>query len=274
MAIRSEFGFKFRDHPDHYFTQFLKDDRLKMAAEGIFFKKEINLQISGKNEKTKQQVVVEIRKLKNLEIQLTMESNPLFLYYLNFGEEEFHAIKTAQTLLIDYHQFPFKVVELLEMVIDQSSELHPKFTCILDHCADAWKFSIVEANSFKNITHLCLDFTPGDDSTTKIYLASVVKDLKDERFRTNSVLNATKDSMEKYANQLTQKLIEIDQQKLDFQKEISKLNLDHAQAIALEKESWIKKLEDYRVSNEVDGKGNRLRYEEQVNFMSEGRLKR
>lgn len=39
-------------------------------------------------------------------------------------------------------------------------------------------FSVVETNTFRNITHISLQFIPGADTAIKQYLAQLVKDYK------------------------------------------------------------------------------------------------
>jgi spindle assembly abnormal protein 6 len=40
------------------------------------------------------------------------------------------------------------------------------------------KFTVVETNTFKHITHLSLNFVPGSDGTVKKYLSDLVKRFK------------------------------------------------------------------------------------------------
>lgn len=54
---------------------------------------------------------------KVLQITLTDESDPFFLFQLEIGEEDFHQLKSEQNLLVDFSEFPYKFVELLEECI-------------------------------------------------------------------------------------------------------------------------------------------------------------
>ena len=53
------------------------------------------------------------RNQKVLQIQLTDESDSYLLYTLDISEDEFHTIKTDQSILVDFPTFPSKLVELL-----------------------------------------------------------------------------------------------------------------------------------------------------------------
>ena len=50
-----------------------------------------------------------------LVIEITDEQDPFFLYSLECGEAEFHAIKQEQSILVDFLTFPHKLIELLQM---------------------------------------------------------------------------------------------------------------------------------------------------------------
>ena len=57
---------------------------------------------------------------KVLQISLTDETDPFFLFQLEIGEDDFHRLKSEQNLLVDFAEFPFKFVELLEECIAAS----------------------------------------------------------------------------------------------------------------------------------------------------------
>ena len=61
-----------------------------------------------------------------LEVQLTDESDPFFLYQLDIGEDDFHTLKSEQNLLVDFAHFPVKFIELLEECIACRNDEHPK----------------------------------------------------------------------------------------------------------------------------------------------------
>jgi spindle assembly abnormal protein 6 len=51
--------------------------------------------------------------LKELIIKLTDEFDPLFLYSLYMGEEDFQALKIQQGILVDFSAFGQRFVDLL-----------------------------------------------------------------------------------------------------------------------------------------------------------------
>lgn len=246
--------------------------------QGFFFCKPVALSVgAGKNsEKSIQLVTIHIKNQTNsggrkyLDLQLTMEDDPLFLFCLQVDEEDFHTLKAEQTLLVDFVQFPSKVVELLQSCIHQQREAHPKFIAqLLQNDVNAnWTFSIIETNTFKHINHISLKFTPGNDFTTKTHLANVVKDLKEERARTNTNLQGTKFDLDKVSANLISAYKQIEEFKLAFQLEKSGLTMDAAKVLLDEREKWTKTVEDNRKLNEMEEKTLKREYDEKVRFVT------
>ncbi|XP_077496414.1 uncharacterized protein LOC144107286 [Amblyomma americanum] len=52
---------------------------------------------------------------KELQIQLTDDADPFFVYTLTLTEEDFQSLKAQQGLLVDFLSFPQKFVDLLEL---------------------------------------------------------------------------------------------------------------------------------------------------------------
>jgi len=45
---------------------------------------------------------------------------------MEIGEQEFHIIKTEQSLLIDFQQFPSMFMELIELCKEFDNQVNPK----------------------------------------------------------------------------------------------------------------------------------------------------
>ena len=113
-----------------------------------------------------------------LVIEVTDESDPFFLYALECGESEFHAIKQEQAILVDFLTFPHKLIELLQICTKKSDESQ-KFICTLDkgHGFEG-TLNICENNLFRQITHLSLKLRSGSDEILKKHLAGKLKEYK------------------------------------------------------------------------------------------------
>jgi spindle assembly abnormal protein 6 len=163
-----------------------------------------------------------------LHIEVTDEDEPFFLYTLDISEEEFHFLKQDQNLVVEFQNFAPMFIELLEHCVkhgsissnsnnsnsnsdideegrqdENSSAMEPsgsassnanalKFTAQLD-CRNTKQvtFDLIEANKFKNLTHLRLKLVCGTDTTIKGYLASRLEQVQQSNKRLLSRLEKT-----------------------------------------------------------------------------------
>ncbi|KAI8804521.1 hypothetical protein BJ742DRAFT_823905 [Cladochytrium replicatum] len=213
-------------------------------------------------------------RVKVLEVQLTDESDPYFLYQLEIGEDEFRLLKTEQNLLVDFQQFPWKFVELLEESIACKSEDHPKFLSQLttDGAARA-AFSVIETNSFKHITHLSLQFIPGNDAAVKQYLATLVKSFKAENQSLKAELNSTGTTLSSRLvsaeSMVSSMSAELEKLKLSHAEQLGRLRLQHADELARDKESFIREQESILRSIEREKQDLTIKYEDQLKIVTQ-----
>ena len=103
-------------------------------------------------------------KQRVLSFRLTEEEDPFFLDNLDISEEDFQALKTDQSLLVDFSTFPRKVIELLELCAGPEQQSTPQFLAYLV-CSPAGDcLKLAETNPFKQLTHLSLQFRSGGDT--------------------------------------------------------------------------------------------------------------
>lgn len=120
------------------------------------------------------------RNQKVLHIQVTDESDAYLLYTLDISEDDFHLLKTEQSILVDFPTFPSKFVELLRQCQAAAGEEHPRFVAMLSTQSGVPIFSVTETNPFRQLTHLALRFVAGNDAAIKKYLAGRVADFKSQ----------------------------------------------------------------------------------------------
>lgn len=113
-----------------------------------------------------------------LHVRLTDESDPYLLYTLNISEDDFHALKSEQSILVDFSTFPSKLIELLRHCQTAASEEHPRFVAHVSTLTGIPVFTITETNPFRQLAHLALRFVAGNDASIKKYLASRLIDFK------------------------------------------------------------------------------------------------
>ncbi|KAI8816847.1 uncharacterized protein EV422DRAFT_544221 [Fimicolochytrium jonesii] len=234
----------------------------------------------GYQEKRRSNVTVQVAlasknagRLKVLELQLTDESDPFFLYHLEIGEDDFHALKDEQNLLVDFQQFPVNFIELLEACDKASRDVQPKFVAQLTSDLDYATFQVIETNNFRNITHISLKFIPGNDDAVKRYLAKLVKELKIENSGVKSKLDVTEISLAtrlRDAEALTATLTaELEKMKLNHAEQMSRVQLQHAEDSAREREDLIRQREEQRLAAEREKRNLEIHFEEKNKTLSQ-----
>ncbi|ORX58519.1 hypothetical protein BCR36DRAFT_457362 [Piromyces finnis] len=213
-------------------------------------------------------------RVKVLNIQITDPEDPFFLYTLEIGEDDFHVLKNEQNLLVDFQQFPISFTQLLDECINSKFDDSPKFVAkLINDSARNSILQIIETNSFKHITHLSLNFIPGNDTSIKKYLSNLVKETKLE----NKNLKA---KFEKSVTQLTGQLsssenriseltAEVENLKLTNSETVSKLKVQYSEDLLKIKEQMLKEREELRVSLEKDKTQLEEKYNEMLNNINQ-----
>mmetsp|Transcript_86272 Transcript_86272/g.217118 ORF Transcript_86272/g.217118 Transcript_86272/m.217118 type:complete len:712 (-) Transcript_86272:185-2320(-) len=144
---------------------------------------------------------------RSLLIELTDEADLLFYHSLVLGEGDFHALKAEQRLRVDFQSFPTQVAELLRRCCTSATELansavgampgvprhfggtasgtSPEGGLRMLACLDCGAsgeslLSIVEANQFRELTHISLRLRHGTDEVVKQHLAGKLRVCKAE----------------------------------------------------------------------------------------------
>ncbi|EER03977.1 merozoite surface protein, putative [Perkinsus marinus ATCC 50983] len=112
-----------------------------------------------------------------LMITITNSRDPFFLYTLSLAETDYHTLKTEQRLLVDFQNFPKMITELVAECAHNGSspptggQNMSVYLAVGESTVES-TLSIIEANQFREITHLCLRMRKGTDEVLKHYLAS------------------------------------------------------------------------------------------------------
>ncbi|CAG9327491.1 unnamed protein product [Blepharisma stoltei] len=131
-----------------------------------------------------------------LNIEITDEADPFFLYATEIGEQEFHTIKHEQQLLIDFLMFPHNVLDLIRRV-SRTFDENPKFSCSITRVnSHEATFSISEINYMRSLSHITLRFRGANDELIKAHLASRVKEYKACSEELQAKLNSTEEMLE------------------------------------------------------------------------------
>ncbi|KAF4709132.1 Spindle assembly abnormal protein 6, partial [Perkinsus olseni] len=112
-----------------------------------------------------------------LMITITDGRDPFFLYTLSLAETDYHTLKTEQRLLVDFQNFPKMITELVAECAHNGGsppaggQNMSVYLTVGESTVES-TLSIIEANQFREITHLCLRMRKGTDEVLKHYLAS------------------------------------------------------------------------------------------------------
>lgn len=113
-----------------------------------------------------------------LRIHLSSDEDLFFLHTLEVSEEEFQSLKVEQGILVDFGNFPGKVITLLQKCILAQSHETPRFQAVLSARGSDSIFKIVETNDFNQLPHITLAFRPGNDVAVKQFLAFRLSEVK------------------------------------------------------------------------------------------------
>ncbi|CEG36512.1 uncharacterized protein PHALS_03060 [Plasmopara halstedii] len=200
--------------------------------------------------------------------------DPYFLYLWSVSEEEFHELKAQQRLLVDFATFPANLIELLHCCLkdskkmaqeDEEKQQNTDNLTDLDGASEKIPldaqfsrstgpvplsylavlntldsnglsmFSIVETNPFKQLTHLSLRFSPGNDAAIKAYLAARLAQVEASRKVAVASLKQTSDALRKSQMSETK-----------LQDQLSVLKYDAESTLSQEKMRFADELEQQR----------------------------
>lgn len=128
---------------------------------------------------------------RSLLVEVTDEADLLFYHSLIIDEGDFHAIKADQRIRVDFQTFPSQVAELLRRCcatpdtegVNSNSPADGglrMLACLECSPAGESVLSIVEANQFRELTHIALKLRKGSDEVVKKHLAAKLKSSKSE----------------------------------------------------------------------------------------------
>ncbi|KAJ3032713.1 hypothetical protein HDV00_007189 [Rhizophlyctis rosea] len=134
-------------------------------------------------------------------------------------------------------------------------------------------FNIIETNTFKHITHLSLNYIPGNDTAIKKNIATLVKDFKSQTTSFKSQLASTTSTLTtklQEAESLNARLAaELDSIKLVQAEQTTRLQLQHTEELAAERARVSREREEERRILEREKREIEVRYEEQLKSLTQ-----
>ena len=170
-----------------------------------------------------------LEKQPHLIIQVTNPNDPLFLYSLDLSEIEYQQLKSEQSLLVDFQNFPDFISKMFYFCKNDKDDI---YTCVLTLGAMGENsissggmglLTVEEKTQYRKLNHLILKLQAANDLNLKKYLSDVSKEYK-----------------EKFEN-LSQKYSELNQNYEIIQKENSNLK-ENLQKIEYENKTALDKI--------------------------------
>ncbi|KAG7156338.1 spindle assembly abnormal protein 6 homolog [Homarus americanus] len=184
---------------------------------------------------------------KELLVRLTDNQDPFLLYTCVVREDDYHSLRQAQGLLVDFNAFPHKFVELVNSCIKENEKDSPRFVLVLRFSDDSGgnaTLEVVEVNIFKHLCHLALTLAPAPTQLKLSYLADCCKALKSEMATKERV---AADNEQQFRQQLhhTQDMLaktsqEVQQLQTEINHHVAMSSEKQAQLMSQEKEKLLK----------------------------------
>ncbi len=194
-------------------------------------------------------------------LNITDPQDPLFLYILELGEQEFHFLKQELCLLIEFQHFPQKFFEMLEScntqtnfgnshLLNQSMNSHPdslmnksvtstNYLAIFHHNTHSNEALLIiqETTGFRQLNHLILRFKPASDSILKKHLSHLIKDKNLKLDLSSKEISRLSENLENYSKENKLYREDLSQIKQLHQQETQNLKIDHHKELNTLKES-------------------------------------
>merc|ERR1719295_966796 len=187
-----------------------------------------------------------------LSITLTYESDPFFLYRLSVSENDFHQLKSDQTLLVDFAVFPKSLVMLLRQCLQCKNQEHPKFVAVLVYSSSNQNgkgyaiLSVQETNQFRHLQHISLKLCAANNDQLREYLGKSLMAYKAETSTLQGTLTETKQALQRAKSDKKQAEQYVNQIKTKYEQCLCDLKTSHSQQISSLKQNHLEQTEEMR----------------------------
>ena len=195
-----------------------KEKRTEIELNMVIIKSEKNNSI----EPMKISIIKLLEKQPHLIIQVTNPNDPLFLYSLDLSEIEYQQLKTEQSLLVDFQNFPDFITKMFYFCKNDKDDI---YSCVLTlggigennfSSGGNGILTIEEKTQYRKLNHLILKLQAANDLSLKKYLSDVSKEYK-EKFENLSL---------KYSD-LNQNYEMIQKENLNLKENLQKIEYEH-----------------------------------------------
>eukprot|EP00891_Asterochloris_glomerata_P008911 jgi/Astpho2/8911/Aster-x0832 len=199
-----------------------------------------------------------------LRIHLSNEGDLFFLHTLEVSEEDFQSLKVEQGILVDFANFPGKVITLLERCITSKAQDPPRYQLVLAAKGGDSIFKIVETNDFKQLPHITLAFKPGNDMAIKQFLAFRLSEVKSSCEGLSKELNQTEAQRQATQDQLDSTVQQLGETREQHEKMVLEQQAQAKTKSAIAMEEKMQELAKLKRELEADKERFELKYREQL----------
>lgn len=220
--------------------------------------------------------------------EISDDRDPYFLYYFEVGEGDFPQFKREQSILVEFHAVPVKLMELLEHCLRSagmleaaetsqsafasttntatlannndknsgasnllsSSHLPLSSTYSAELDTSTGIFSIVEANQFNKLVHIKIPLQLGDDAAIKLYLASRLALALSQTRRLRGELSGLERRRDDDAYVLEQQRVELSELRSQRHVDIQSLRATHSEELSNTQRLHLETIEELRARHE------------------------
>jgi len=159
-----------------------KEKRTEIELNMLIIKSEKNTSL----EPMKITIIKLLEKQPHLIIQVTNPNDPLFLYSLDLSEIEYQQLKTEQSLLVDFQNFPDFIIKMFYYCKNDKEDI---YTCVLTlgglgesnfSSGGVGILTVEEKTQYRKLNHLILKLQAANDISLKKYLSDVSKEYKEK----------------------------------------------------------------------------------------------
>ena len=199
-----------------------------------------------------------------LRVQVTSPQDPFFLHSLEVDEEGFQDLKHDQSILVDFSEFPQRLIELLEHCCfgaqpgaaeggSPAGGAVPRFLAVLSVRGEGESaVGIVETNAFKHLCHISLGFRPGTDATIKAYLAERLLEARAALQSTGRGRTSAEAQLEASRADITALRDHLAQEQAERRQLLAEADSQTKNALAEQREKFLGDLEEARARFEGD----------------------
>ena len=176
-------------------------------------------------------IIKSFEKQSRLIIQITNPNDPLFLYTLELSELEYQQLKSEQSLLVDFQNFPDFIIKMFCFCKNDKEDI---YSCVFNIGGGGLKdnnfssgtngiLAIEEKTQYRKLNHLILKFQAANDTTLKKYLSDVSKEYKEKYENLLQKYNDLNLNFEKFQKDTA--ILKENFQKLEYEHKTSMDNL-------------------------------------------------